>query len=142
MLCDQRFIGGHDRHTAAEQLRDDRARRLDRAERFDDDVVVAVEERGRLRRQSRQRTVARAINIAHECPLDMKPDARMRGCRSIGGEPRDRLANLAEPEDADANGADRRCGTWPWSFDAQGPRAMFWGIDGLDGHDGRSLSLP
>ena len=49
VLGDQRLVGGDDRRAASEQPRDQRARRFDGVERFDDDVVVAAQKCGRIR---------------------------------------------------------------------------------------------
>ena len=50
------------------------------------------------------------VDVADQRLLDLKAQAGVRGGGAIGGEPRDGLADLAEAEEADANGSDRAAG--------------------------------
>ena len=101
----ERLVGRHDRRALPEQPRHDRARGFNRVQRLDDDIVMTAKKSGRVGRNARRlRAPARFLDIANERLLDVKADAGMRRCGSIGGKSRHSLANAAEAENADANG--------------------------------------
>ena len=53
-------------------------------------------------------TAARLVDVAHERAGDPKAVARLFEPRGLWGQSRDRLADLAEAEDSDLDGADTR----------------------------------
>ena len=56
------------------------------AERFDDDVVVAAQERGGSRGQPRCATVTRLVHVAHERVFDLEANTGPIDCAAIRGE--------------------------------------------------------
>ena len=99
MCRDERLVGGHHWDAASEKPADDAARGLDRAERFDHDVVVAAEKGGRVRRHARRLdTAARLVDVTHERTDDAESEPRVLEPRGLGRKARDGLPHLAEPE--------------------------------------------
>ena len=95
------LVGGHDRNAAGERVEDQRPRRFEAAEGFDDDRGAGSEHGFGVGRRPHARCGAGAQGIAHERRRDL--DARAPRRRSGRGQPRHRGANLAQAEQADTN---------------------------------------
>src|SRR5688500_6539431 len=102
----ERFVRADNRNATTEKPGHDRSRRLDRAERFDDDIVAAALKCRRVCGEiGGLGTAAGSIDIAHECTDDREANAGCLDPWRLRRQTSDGLPDLTETDNSNADGA-------------------------------------